>query len=285
MEFLNRLLGRDRANSPRTESQKEGARVYVSVSNDEVKNYYSGDKVNCSLCSKDITVYLAERHSIVTLSIPNSPKLYAIQFDDFGNLKPFDTNVLQKVALRCIECSTVFCWNCSCNRGTQCPRCSNYGQPYWFTHLRTSPLYPDEYTKLHDYAISLHRKGQHIEALEYYRNVLLFPKKVKEAPYSDGATILTHMGNIYDALQQFQQAINHYEMALTILKDAFGDKHLIVATVYNNAGLSYLAINPNKSKEYIEAALTIMHKELGKDHPQTKQTEIHLATIMRNSRS
>lgn len=224
MGWFARLLGKvstSKSSEP-TEMQAYGRCV---VSEEDMRSYYSGDKTECSFCGKELKVYLAERHSITTVCVLASPRLYAIQFDDFQNVKPFDPKVLPHAALRCVECSTVSCWDCSGKKGSTCPTCGCYGQPFWFTHLRTTPLYAGEYTSMYNYAVDLQKRQDVSAALSNYWVVLLFPRKNGDEAYSDGATILESMGDLRCLERKFATAIDCYRIALTIAKDAYGGGH------------------------------------------------------------
>ena len=72
------------------------------------------------------------------------------------------------------------------------------------------------------------------------------------------------MGNVYQALAQYNEAKEHHHKALIIWKRIFREEHGNVATSYNNLGNVHQALGQyNEAKEYYDKALVIKKKILG----------------------
>jgi tetratricopeptide (TPR) repeat protein len=125
-------------------------------------------------------------------------------------------------------------------------------------------------------------QGSYKQALSCFEMVLARQEKLFGKQHPELAATLSDIGFAWDGLNEYRKAIEYYEKALAIRRKVGGSDSHSIAITLNNIGLSWLALDPYKSEKYIEEALVIMRKELGKDHPQTKQTEVHLVSIKKN---
>ena len=75
------------------------------------------------------------------------------------------------------------------------------------------------------------------------------------------------MASLYNRLEQYNQAKELYEKALTIRKKIFGEDHAGVGTSYNNLALAYDTLGEyNQAKELYGKALLIRKTIFGEDH-------------------
>ena len=98
------------------------------------------------------------------------------------------------------------------------------------------------------------------DALKYYQRAAeLDPKN---------PLYLNEIGIAYYTLGKYQEAINHYEQALSIDREVYGERHPNVATSLNNLGEAWGALGKyEKAIEYYEQALSIDREVYGERHP------------------
>ncbi|MGR3309145.1 MAG: tetratricopeptide repeat protein, partial [Candidatus Brocadiales bacterium] len=98
------------------------------------------------------------------------------------------------------------------------------------------------------------------EALKYYQQAAeLEPKNSR---------YLNELGKAYYTLGKYQEAIEHYEKALSINRDVHGEKHPEVATNLNNLGAAWQALGKYEMAiGYYEQALFIDKEIYGERHP------------------
>ncbi len=78
----------------------------------------------------------------------------------------------------------------------------------------------------------------------------------------------------------YKKAIEYFEQALTIDKNAHGEMHSSVASTLNNLALAWRGLgNFQKAKECLESALTIRQAILGDEHPSTVKVKASLAVV------
>ena len=94
------------------------------------------------------------------------------------------------------------------------------------------------------------------------------------------ATSYNNIGYIYSAQGDYSLALEYYQKALAIYKQAFGDTHPKVALSYHNIGYVYNALSDYAlALNYYQQALDIRKQALGQEHPDTKDTQEKIETI------
>lgn len=119
----------------------------------------------------------------------------------------------------------------------------------------------------YEYARALYYKGQDEDCIQQLKANLSFISENDLTDYED--TQLNLLGNAYRRIDQPLDAIEQYELALSLRIARFGPKSDPVAGSYNNLGNAYSDIGIyNKALEFYEASLGIRTPLLGKDHPR-----------------
>ena len=70
----------------------------------------------------------------------------------------------------------------------------------------------------------------------------MIKKKIFGEEHGDVAASYNNLGNVYQALAQYNKAKEYHDKALIIRKKIFGEKHGDVARSYNNLGNFYQAL-------------------------------------------
>ncbi len=116
-------------------SENMSSDLISSVPQSRLKNFNNGDLVKCRVCNQRLTVELAETRGLKIAAEPGGGKFFPIKVDSSGKMIDLTNRDVRGIALRCKNCSDVFCWNCSHSKSPSCPSCGNFGAPYWFTHV------------------------------------------------------------------------------------------------------------------------------------------------------
>jgi tetratricopeptide (TPR) repeat protein len=92
---------------------------------------------------------------------------------------------------------------------------------------------------------------------------------------AEHAKFMYEMGRIHQDIGGAERAIEHYEQALSISKEVYGDRHHDVATTLSSIGMAWDALaDPIKAIEYHEQALSI-DKELYGDRHHDVATDLN----------
>jgi tetratricopeptide (TPR) repeat protein len=87
---------------------------------------------------------------------------------------------------------------------------------------------------------------------------------------------------VWQAIGDYQTAIEYLELALASDVKTYGEDHLFVARDRNNLGRAWGLLGEyQKAIEYYALALEICETMLGKDHPNTQLVHRHLADARR----
>ncbi|GMH22632.1 hypothetical protein Nepgr_024475 [Nepenthes gracilis] len=136
-------------------------------------------------------------------------------------------------------------------------------------HVHSAPASLQEAADRGLMALICEAKGDFESALEHL--VLASVGMMANGQDSEVAAIDVSIGNIYQSLCRFDEAVFSYQKALTVFKSSKGDNHLSVASVYVRlADLYYKTGKLRESKSYCENALRIHNKPV----PGTTQEEI-----------
>ncbi|XP_074265007.1 protein KINESIN LIGHT CHAIN-RELATED 1 [Silene latifolia] len=118
-------------------------------------------------------------------------------------------------------------------------------------------------------ALILEAKGDYESALEHL--VLASMAMIANGQENEVASIDVGIGNVYQSLCRFDEAVFSYQKALTVFKASKGENHPSVASVFIRlADLYYKTGKLRESKSYCENALRIYNKPV----PGTAQEEI-----------
>lgn len=118
-------------------------------------------------------------------------------------------------------------------------------------------------------ALILEAKGDYEPALEHL--VLASMAMIANGQENEVAAIDVSIGNVYQSLGRFDEAVFSYQKALTVFKSSKGENHPSVASVFIRlADLYYKTGKLRESKSYCENALRIYNKPV----PGTTQEEI-----------
>ncbi|GAB4834609.1 Protein KINESIN LIGHT CHAIN-RELATED 1 [Ancistrocladus abbreviatus] len=118
-------------------------------------------------------------------------------------------------------------------------------------------------------ALIYEAKGDYESALEHL--VLASMAMIASGQENEVAAIDVSIGNIYQSLCRFDEAVFSYQKALTVFKSSKGENHPSVASVYIRlADLYYKTGKLRESKSYCESALRIYNRPV----PGTTQDEI-----------
>ena len=80
--------------------------------------------------------------------------------------------------------------------------------------------------------------------------------------------IHNNIGISYRRIGELQTANQHYQINLSLVREAFGDNHLQLAYVYNNIGTTYYFIGDyGTAGDYFRRAANIIRINLGEDNP------------------
>ena len=86
-------------------------------------------------------------------------------------------------------------------------------------------------------------------------------------------------------LGQYNQAKEHYEEALVIKKEVYGEHHANVATVYFNLGVVYSDLGQHsQAKEHHDKALTIRKAVHGEQHGHVAESFNSLGCVYKTLR-
>ena len=87
------------------------------------------------------------------------------------------------------------------------------------------------------------------------------------------ASVFHNLGYGYNAMGNYDKALEYFEKALEIRESKLGKDHPSTASTYNNIGEVYRAKGDyDKALEYYGKAMEIKESKLGKDHPVTAAT-------------
>lgn len=97
----------------------------------------------------------------------------------------------------------------------------------------------------------------------------------------EAAEALAHLGNVYRSTGKYTQAEEHLNHALLIRQEKLPVNHELIAAVYNDLGLVYTDIDPDKSIEYYEKALETYRQLHGENDPKVAIGNTNLGIVYR----
>lgn len=105
-------------------------------------------------------------------------------------------------------------------------------------------------------------------ALENLQASIDLFEKNNNATSLEAAEALVHLGNVYRSTGKFTQAEEQLNQALMIRQEKLPANHELIAAIYNDLGLVYTDLDPDKSIEYYEKALETYRLLHGEDDPK-----------------
>jgi tetratricopeptide (TPR) repeat protein len=150
------------------------------------------------------------------------------------------------------------------------PRSLNFGQDHPFT-------------KLFMQALQKSRRGDSHEALQDFEKALEFVSKVGGPNCLEHAGVLNDMARVYAKLGQHGRAIEVASESLVVFERYWGKESQVCAeTVYDIACYRALQKKPREALELMYRCRTSYLKNLGPEHPKTKQLLMAIQLIERN---
>jgi CHAT domain-containing protein/Tfp pilus assembly protein PilF len=105
-------------------------------------------------------------------------------------------------------------------------------------------------------------------ALETLQEAVDLFEKNNNASGLEAAEALVHLGNVYRSTGKYMQAEEQLNHALLIRQEKLPANHELIAAVYNDLGLVYIDLDPDKSIEYYGKALETYRTLHGEDDPK-----------------
>jgi tetratricopeptide (TPR) repeat protein len=121
-----------------------------------------------------------------------------------------------------------------------------------------------EWTTLNDIGKLFETKGDYNTAFKYMEQGLEISRQVGDVEL---AISLKSLGNEYDNLEDYPQAVNHYDQALSIFIAVYGEDHHEVGLTSFKQGLSWKKLEEHgKAKTNFKQSLVILKKVIGENH-------------------
>lgn len=111
-------------------------------------------------------------------------------------------------------------------------------------------------------------KGRNDLAIESLQKAFDVFRQQGETASRDMARCLSLLSLTYSASGKYSQAEEYGVIALQMRQQLFGNEHEVVAASYNDLGLVYSLIDPDKALAYYDLALPIYQKLHGSSHPK-----------------
>lgn len=96
----------------------------------------------------------------------------------------------------------------------------------------------------------------------------------------DGGKCRNALGNLYNRMGQYEEALAAFQEAKTILGSVYGDDHPIVSAIIESMGTSYLGLDSLAAALAVgEEVLAIRLKKMGASHPNVAIAYNHLGEV------
>jgi tetratricopeptide (TPR) repeat protein len=94
------------------------------------------------------------------------------------------------------------------------------------------------------------------------------------------AKVYSHLGPLFQELGQYSTAREHYERALTLLRETLGPEHMQVAMTENNLATLLARIGDyGEAQRLYHNSLTLLERQLGGEHPLIGNAKHNLAEL------
>jgi CHAT domain-containing protein/uncharacterized protein HemY len=135
-----------------------------------------------------------------------------------------------------------------------------------------------------NYGALYQNQGRNDLALEQFQVALDNLEQDKRSANLEAAEALAYLGNVYRSTGKYVQAEEQLQRALTIRQSKLPETHELIAASYNDLGLVYTQLDPDKAFTYYEKALAIYAKLHGADHPKLAITNTNLGVLYRSEK-
>lgn len=134
---------------------------------------------------------------------------------------------------------------------------------------------------LNTLGILLRENGRTEEARETLERALALQTRIEPAG-ANTAFILANLGLVLRDLNEKPAALAHFQQALAIHRQAFGDVHPVVATDLGNLALLSRELGePQQALQYLRPTVDILRRLYGDAHPQTARALTNVADLLR----
>lgn len=134
---------------------------------------------------------------------------------------------------------------------------------------------------LNTLGILLRENGQTAEAREVLERALALQTQIEPAG-ANTAFILANLGLVLRDLDEKPAALAHFQQALAIHRQAFGDVHPVVATDLGSLALLSRELGePEQALQYLRPTVDILRRLYGDAHPQTARALTNVADLLR----
>ena len=127
-------------------------------------------------------------------------------------------------------------------------------------------------------------QGRNDLAIEQLQKALKLLDEDKRSSSLEAAEALAYLGNVYRTTGKFAQAEEQLQLALSIREEKLSENHELIAASYNDLGLVYTQLDPDKALNYYEKALAIYTRLHGQDHPKLAITNTNLGVVYRSEK-
>lgn len=124
-------------------------------------------------------------------------------------------------------------------------------------------------------------KGRQDLALEKLQDAYDVFQQSNSDRTPEAANCLSWLSLTYNASGKYNQAESNGLIALQLRQELFGEQSEEVAASYNDLGLVYSQIDPDKALEYYEKALAVYQKLHGNEHPKIAIANTNIGGLYR----
>ncbi len=124
-------------------------------------------------------------------------------------------------------------------------------------------------------------EGRNDLAIEQLQKAIKALEQDNRSSSLEAAEALAYLGNVYRTTGKFAEAEEQLQLALSIRQEKLSETHELIAASYNDLGLIYTQVDPDKALSYYERALAIYGKLHGQDHPKIAITNTNLGVVYR----
>ena len=124
-------------------------------------------------------------------------------------------------------------------------------------------------------------RGEYVEAMHFYREVLELQKSGADSVHQIAATH-NCLGELNVKAGRYMEALDHHTLALKMIEDSMNTNELDICNTKCDQGVVYYHLgNFKKATTVLESACSIQRQVLGNHHCRVAKTMYHLAIIRR----
>lgn len=124
-------------------------------------------------------------------------------------------------------------------------------------------------------------EGRNDLALESLQSSIESFERSGHSTSLDAAEAIATLGIVYNVTGKSQQAEEQLLKALSLRKEALPESHELIAATYNDLGLVYTTLDPEKALDYYDQSLVIYQQLHEKNHPKIAIANTNLGVIYR----